>query len=326
MSTVIDDLIRLAGALDDLRFVQGPGGNVSIKQDGDLLIKASGRRFADIGHRDDAVATVPLTTAELALAGDAEAERAVFERSPRPSLETFMHAFSGRVVAHTHSVGSLLFACADLDAPLPFGAEEVPYARPGRLLADAMRPIAEAPAEPAVLLLRCHGLLVRGEDVEEVVRVTEAVDSAGLALFPDAPHPSERLRAYQREPVREVAGGVVRLLPDRPATIGRYLFPDMVVYASHLPASLADVQTAAEEVLGESARSHVLWDAGGARALVARSRGKLDDALEVVAVHDWVEDVLAGRSLRFLADDEPAEILGMPSEQYRINLERERGT
>jgi hypothetical protein len=40
-----------------------------------------------------------------------------------------------------------------------------------------------------------------------------------------------------------------------------------------------------------------------------------------IAAHDWLEDALAPRGLaRYLPDDEPAKILDLPSEQYRLRL------
>ena len=70
-----------------------------------------------------------------------------------------------------------------------------------------------------------------------------------------------------------------------------------------------------------SPRPAVLVDGARRRLVVASTREKLAFAVEVCAAHDWLEDALAPRGLaRYLPDDEPAKILDLPSEQYRLRL------
>jgi hypothetical protein len=59
--------------------------------------------------------------------------------------------------------------------------------------------------------------------------------------------------------------------------------------------------------------------------MVAPSQRALEFGVEVVAAHDWLEDALLARgTARYLPDDEPARLLNLPSEQYRLQLAANR--
>jgi rhamnose utilization protein RhaD (predicted bifunctional aldolase and dehydrogenase) len=160
VSAEMNALRALAARLGADRLqIQGPGGNVSLK-DGPLLrVKASGTRMAEALERD-IFAVVPLD------AWDAPTEGGL-----RPSIETALHALiPHRVVLHTHSVAALahLIAAEGRAAALralgDLGAVLVPYVTPGRPLADA---VVEAGAEAPIHLLANHGLVVSGATVAE---------------------------------------------------------------------------------------------------------------------------------------------------------------
>lgn len=319
MSAAVEmgEIGELGRALGGLRWVQGPGGNVSIKDGGELLVKASGVRLSDVGH---AYARVPLADAQLATAGDPGADARVFAIKPRPSLETYFHAIGPRVVAHTHALGVLLSACAS-EPPVDLGVDRVPYERPGRGIALAVEPLLELLPEDGVraVVLESHGLIVYAPSVAAAVAKTRAVDAAARAPFGDLPSIDDFHAEYTKEPEREVPGGFARPLPSRPSH-ARYLFPDAVVYAGVIHVDAAD-DTAAARALVTIPRPAVLVDGARRRLVVASTREKLAFAVEVCAAHDWLEDALAPRGLaRYLPDDEPAKILDLPSEQYRLRL------
>lgn len=326
MSAAAERLGALGRALGGMRWVQGPGGNVSIKDGAELLVKASGVRLSDVGA---AHARVPLADARLATAGDAAADARTFAVAPRPSLETYFHAIGDVVVAHTHATGVLLSACAT--RPLSdLGVPRVPYARPGRGIALAVEPLLASAASAAgasdgtrAVVLESHGLIVYAPTIEAAIARTIALDDAARAPFGPLPDLDATLADALRSEEIAVEGGVARALPDRappPPSGPRYLFPDAVVYASVLL-----VDEVSPEVAGRAARElprpAVLVDPRGRRVVAAKKSLHLAYAVEVALAHDWVEDALAPRGLaRHLPDDEPAKILDLPSEQYRMRL------
>ncbi|MEO6418922.1 MAG: class II aldolase/adducin family protein, partial [Polyangiaceae bacterium] len=105
------ELALLGKELGGFRWAQGPGGNVSIKSEGELWVKASGKRLTDVALEGGHV-RVRLDVGRAALAGTKGAEEALFSGSPRPSLETYFHVLGPAVVCHTHALGALLLACS----------------------------------------------------------------------------------------------------------------------------------------------------------------------------------------------------------------------
>ena len=199
-----DAFRRLSAALgrDPLR-VQGPGGNTSLKEDGVMWIKASGTELAEAEDTDIFVAVNrDAAKAEAHGAGDGTCKATVIdpEVTLRPSIETTFHAvFDQRVVAHTHSIATLVHAVspqgrdllADKLSGLPWVS--VPYAKPGLPLTQ--RIMAQAEASTRIVVLENHGLICVGDTVEEVADLIETVEArlampaqdAGVAPEADAP-------------------------------------------------------------------------------------------------------------------------------------------
>jgi len=157
--------------------VQGPGGNTSIKEGSVMYIKASGTELADAEDKDIFVAVdrdaAVLEAAQKA--GDGSCKATVLDTSHglRPSIETTFHAaLNYRVVAHTHSVATIVHAISEegrvaahekLDS-LPFVM--VPYAKPGLPLTQEI--LARVNPETRVVILQNHGLICMGDNVDEV--------------------------------------------------------------------------------------------------------------------------------------------------------------
>lgn len=316
---VTKELAALANAFGGPRWAQGPGGNVSVKHEGSLFVKASGTRLATVADAGGHVA-VDLADATRALEGDAEADARVFAARPRPSLETYFHALGDAVVAHTHPVSVLLAACA-ARSPEPLGLPVVPYERPGRGLALAVARTREAAPGARAVMLESHGLLVDAPTADEAIAISQEVAERCRASFgADLASFDDLLARYLSRSVFAVDGGFARQLPPR-AHLDRYLFPDAVVYASIARVRRLEAEKLPRAV-AELGRAVVVVDDANARVAFAKTRSALDSCVEVCAAHDWVESVLTREGLpRYLADDEPAMILDLPSEKYRMRLE-----
>jgi ribulose-5-phosphate 4-epimerase/fuculose-1-phosphate aldolase len=310
-----DELALLGAELSALEWVQGPGGNVSVKAGGLIHVKASGRRLADVA-RDGGHVGVPRELALAALEGDDAATAALFAISPKPSLETFFHAIPDRVVVHLHPARALLVACTE--DPAPPEAADVPYELPGRALGQA---VARARARGATsFLLRNHGTIVVAATAREAIERAHALDRA--MRVPDVEPFPALVERYRAAPSIERAGGFARELPPVPAP-PRYLFPDAIVYTTHVAVRDARLASLAlGEVLADARKlaTLVARDRDGRRAIVARTREGLDAALEVAAAHDWVEAAIEPARRRYLADAESDRILGMDMERYRRAL------
>lgn len=321
----MERLIRLGRELGGVRFAQGPGGNVSIKEGGRLRVKASGKRLREL-HLPDAISDVPLELAANALAGDPAADKELFASRPRPSLEAYFHALGAATVAHTHAVGAVIAACANAPVPLPPGTLTVDYVSPGRGLALGVEK-ALGDRRVASVLLKSHGLIVYADTVEDAVRETIAFDEFCRRPFPAVRDLEGALSALPAiRTLSDGAGAYVEL--SRRESSGRYLCPDAVVFASAFRVDeLSDPDAQVRNALATWGRPVILHATkDGRRILAGRSADELQQACEVALAHDVIEDALLGAGGgRYLPDDEPAKILNLPSEKYRLQLTGDKG-
>ncbi len=186
-------------------FVQGGGGNTSVKLSGGrMAIKASGFCLGDI-RPDRAYAVLdyphiqafyyenqPENFPDVEAAGAQRTKESTLHieglDALRPSVEAGFHAILDTFVLHTHSVYANLAACStacrDIAGAALDGADYtwgwVPYTDPGANLTFAIRDElkrveAATGRRPAVILMQNHGIIVHAED-----------DATCLAIHTDA--------------------------------------------------------------------------------------------------------------------------------------------
>ena len=174
----------------DPLLVQASNGNTSIKLDGIVWIKASGKWLA---HATQEGMFLPLELAEVKESIQKNTEivpRFAQKHGLRPSIETPMHAIlRHRVVIHVHSINALAWAIR-LDGPDQLRAhltglhwQWIPYATSGIPLArEIEKAVASAP-ETDVLMLGNHGLVVCGQDCQAAEKLLREVEQR-LAITP----------------------------------------------------------------------------------------------------------------------------------------------
>jgi len=321
--------------------VQGAGGNVSIKLDEIMWIKASGTWLADAATRDILV-PVALPPLRRAIAsGDPALEHAesfvidgLNASGLRPSIETSMHAaLHHPVVLHVHSVDAIAVAVrADAKALLDEKLDGlrwamVPYRRPGLPLTRA---IADAAPDGGadVLVLANHGLVVGADDAASAQRLlAEVVDR--LAVTP-RPAPTADPAAVSAI----VAGHGFRLPTDRAAhaiaadraslAIAErgVLYPDHVVFLGGAPLAI-DRHERLEPALQR-------WRAAGyprPKWVVVRGMGIAlaediarggDEMARCLA--DVAARIPANCALSFLKPEDIAALTDWDAEKYRQQL------
>ena len=172
----VDELAARVGAQPEL--VQASGGNISLKHDGVLWVKASGTQLADALTREIMVG-VDLESASIPSGRIRQVHGCL-----RPSIETPLHALMPHpVVLHVHSVSALAHATrrsgiSRLTSRLEgVSWTHAPYSRPGAPLTDAVEEALRR-AEKAVdlVVLMNHGLLLGGDDARAVWSLLERVE------------------------------------------------------------------------------------------------------------------------------------------------------
>jgi ribulose-5-phosphate 4-epimerase/fuculose-1-phosphate aldolase len=170
--------------------VQATNGNTSIKLEGILWIKASGRRLA---HAMKEEMFVPLALAEVreSIQNDTEiTSRYALRHDLRPSIETAMHAvLRHRVVIHVHSINAIAWAIR-LDGPDQLKErlaglhwQWIPYAASGIPLAREIENAVAAAPKTNVLILGNHGLVVCGDSCDIAETLLREVERL-LAITP----------------------------------------------------------------------------------------------------------------------------------------------
>ncbi len=175
---------------NDPLLVQASNGNTSIKLDGILWIKASGKWLA---HAMQEEVLVPVEMGEVREAlqsGREFATGGALKDELRPSIETAMHAvIRHRVVIHVHSINSIAWAIRlDGQEQLKERLEGlhwqwIPYAASGIPLAREIEKAVARAQETEVFILGNHGLVVCGEDCSAAERLLGEVEQR-LAITP----------------------------------------------------------------------------------------------------------------------------------------------
>jgi rhamnose utilization protein RhaD (predicted bifunctional aldolase and dehydrogenase) len=151
---------------NDPLLTQASTGNSSIKLDGVLWIKASGKWMAD-AIREDIL--IPLDLADVRERVKQKVDPA--DRYCGASIETAMHAIlPHRVALHVHCVNTIAWAVRQ-DAPVQLQRQMeglrwhwIPYVPSGLPLAQEIEKVLFAFPHTDVLILGNHGLVLGGDD------------------------------------------------------------------------------------------------------------------------------------------------------------------
>ena len=340
------DLSGRIGARPD--YVQGGGGNTSVKFDGGLMaVKASGFRLSDV-RTDHAYAvldgaalrrfyleTDPATLSDVEKAGAERAKACVRPiegmETLRPSVEAGFHSLLDRYVAHSHAVWANFAACSaeceeivrSAFSGANYAVGIVPYVDPGARLTFAVRDElrrveAECGRSPGVLFLQNHGIIAHHDDPEECLRLHEDACRRVAAVF------GTTLDAFPALSLHEHGEGLLEAdcpyLSERLES-GAYdedfflrqpLYPDQMVFLAGAFAFGA----------GTPKKGHCLADPATGRVLFAmpepRARVILETLVAVVFVADAVRR--AGRTLIPMGAAAQSFIAGWESEKYRRTL------
>ena len=174
----------------DPLLVQASNGNISIKLDGILWIKASGKWLAH-AVQEEMFVPLELANVKASIQNDTEIASPYTPNDElRPSIETAMHAvLRHRVVLHVHSVNAIAWAIR-LDGPdllteqlAGLDWQWIPYAASGIPLAREIEKAVAGRPETDVLILGNHGLVVCGADCHSAEKLLCEVERR-LAITP----------------------------------------------------------------------------------------------------------------------------------------------
>jgi rhamnose utilization protein RhaD (predicted bifunctional aldolase and dehydrogenase) len=309
---------------------QASTGNTSIKLDGVLWIKASGRWMAD-ARRNEIL--IPLDLADVhreCLERDLDP----VERYPGASLETAMHAVLPHAVAlHVHCVNTIAWAVrSDARAQLQERLDGlrwrwVPYVESGLPLARAVRNALSA-GDADVFILGNHGLVIAAENCRAAEHLLSEVGRR-LALSPRLAYPADYAvlaEASAGSPWDVPYDDAVHALATDPVSrailAGGLLYPCQAIFSnSSTPAlfrSIACLDACSDSPNQWSARyrNRPLLLIEGRGVLTSRSMTPAECAM-IGGLAQVVQRIPASAPIRYLTDPEIANSSSAVAYRYR---------
>lgn len=327
----------------DPAFVQAAGGNTSIKEGETLWIKASGTWLSQARERDIMVPVNLEPLLDALSKNDPICEKAeVFvpsERNPsglRPSIETTVHAvLPWKIVIHVHCVETIARACqSDAEAVLSERLKGIPYVfipylRPGLPLAHKIEELREE--DTCVLILGNHGLVVAADTVDEASRLLREMQERLKCDIREAPgadtHALTRLALNSQYQLPDDARlhSIASDPKNCQMAAGGNLYPDHVIFLGEKLCVAAPNEDALgiEEKYSSNGRGLppiVLFPGKGVLVKKDIPQGALALAR---CLADVVVRLPQEARLRYLTDQENAELLGWDAEKYRQQLNQQ---
>lgn len=337
---------KSVGARND--YVQGGGGNTSVKLDGELMaIKASGFCLKDI-EPDRAYAVLdyaalrrfynshsPADFEDVEKAGSAQAKentRAIEGLAAlRPSVEAGFHSILDTYVAHSHSVYANMAACsvecgeivkrALEGAPYSWGM--VPYTDPGARLTFSIRDeLARVEAEtgrrPAAIFMQNHGLIAHSDDPDECLRIHQDVNDRVAAAFglSGTSFPHVGLKDMGNGLMEADAPFLSEML--RSGEFDEKFFLETPLYPDQMVFLIGSFNFGS----GEPEPDHCLADPATGRVTFRMEAGKAQVIAETLTAVVFIAHTIRanGKTLATMGEAARAFIANWESEKYRRSL------
>jgi rhamnose utilization protein RhaD (predicted bifunctional aldolase and dehydrogenase)/uncharacterized protein YfkK (UPF0435 family) len=325
-------LLELSARLGcDPLLVQANNGNISVKLDGVLWIKASGKWLAN-AKREETFVPVELAIIKESLRNNMEIVQTNIHHSPlRPSIETAMHAVLHHdVVVHVHSVNTIAWAIRE-DGAVQVNKrlaglrwQWVPYVPSGIPLAREIEKLLRDAPETNVFILGNHGLVVCGKDCECVEALLRDVERR-LAIMPrPSPQPVAGLftvisrSSHWRFPDLQALHALGTDAISRMILRKGILYPCQVIFLgptiTMLPCSVPLSRLANHFNGRAETQSYAIVEGGGVIVNEKINRAEYETLIGLMQVVQRVEKFAP---LRYLTDTEIASILGEGTHRYR---------
>ena len=318
--------------------VQGPGGNISLKRDGVMWVKASGTWMMEAMSRPILI-PVDLVAVLNGLAADDPAcetcsafvRQDLMRSALRPSIETTLHAvMPQRVVVHVHCVETISIACL-MDAATRLAASLkglnwtfVPYIRPGASLGRTM--LEHLRDGTNVVVLGKHGLVIAADSVAEAAQLRAEVSRRLARAVRASPHVDrEALRRAEGGGYSPAEGDELHAIATDPISLAAAqrgsLYPDHVVFLGPGIVETERTETAATAARRAGRPDAPLVVVPGAGVLLHNAATPSARALA---------RCLADVTCRLASDDpidplspaDEAQLLNWDAEKYRQSLDQ----
>ena len=352
----MQDFIRIsryAGMRNDL--AQAGGGNTSMKVDDNImLVKSSGFQLADVDEQTGYSKVDYRKIVEYFKENVAGQKEDVFTEEigkqllqdvhiegGRASIETFLHAITGKYTLHSHpTLVNILTARVDgmeiLHKLFP-KAVLVPYRKPGAALAETYYKLfqeqAEQGADGNMVFMANHGLVISGDNAEQVIEKTEEVLAkiAEYLQIDDSAYTAATDLYMTMQQIELLADKIVYVSENRYLSknfAGKALVekgqwehafcPDCVVYANKKILCLKEQYTKKDilDFIGQYGIPALVY-LNGHFYILAESVKKAQEIENVMSFAARVQYYNIGQEMNYLNNEQEEELLNWDSEKYR---------
>jgi len=334
---------KYAGMREDI--VQAGGGNSSYKIASDkMAIKASGFQLADISEEQGYALVNPKIIRDAFMADDLdditepvskEILGRAFIEGNRPSIETFLHAISGKYTLHTHPIVVNALTCRKngekiLETLFP-EALIVPYATPGVELAKAYFKAYKSKCKEEKDIFDCvfllnHGLVVSGETPEQVIEKTENI-LRKIEEYLDVDYEeyhslTEIWNLFHEKIIWKVTDLNIMQIYEKAGQMWEHCFcPDCVVFLGKKLLVLPEKYSSKDiECFREKYGEPVMISYNNQLYLVADSVKKALEIQSVMSFSAQVMDINANQECSLLSNEEQNFLLNWDAEKYRKQI------
>ena len=305
----------------DPLLTQASTGNISIKLEGVLWVKASGKWLADAAGDE---ILIPLDLAEIHAGVAQNLDPA--ERYSNASIETAMHVtLPHRVVLHVHSVNTIAWAvrqdaATQLEARLDgLRWQWIPYVASGLPLAREIEKALSTRPDTDVLVLGNHGLVLGGQDCQTTGNLLSDVERR-LAIPARQAHPADYalLAEFAAEaPWAVPDDDAIHALATDPVSRrileGGFLYPCQAIFSDASTPELFRATPAADGMLESEERRPFLIIEG--RGVVINRTMTLAETAMLCGLVQVVQRIGPAAPLRYLTETEVAA--GSTTATYR---------
>jgi ribulose-5-phosphate 4-epimerase/fuculose-1-phosphate aldolase len=319
-------------------WVQGPGGNTSVKlDDGTMLIKASGCLLKEVDEtnawtRVNTAAILQVLRAEDIQPGDPAAMERIndailasvietAQQGLKPSMETAFHCLYPKYVLHTHNMWANILLCSDGFDMLEncfTGDEDYTIS----LLKDYYTPGAELSwwlgqlyrfeeAMPQVTLMPNHGIIIAAGTMEAVTAIHDDVQFRLLRYLrlSEKDYPVYQLDYHEGRYAiicDELKSWLLEY--DADFIFEEYLFPDQIIYLNG-----ADFSTMDDE-------AKIFFDRFTDTFYIKAAEKEAATIAELIIAVTFLYHQIKQRQLEPLTINfEIAKLRGLDSEQHRVS-------
>lgn len=148
----------------------GMGGNISVKNDNQIMVKSSG---ADMKNPQSSCSVLDMNTDEVLYSGHFDGSIFYKGKNKKPTMEYPLHKLiKSKYVVHYHPVYILPFLCSDYS----FGDRTViDYINPGEDLSKALEESLEE--DQPVIFLRNHGVIIHSNCLQTLKSIYNSLKS-----------------------------------------------------------------------------------------------------------------------------------------------------